>query len=87
MSFDRFVNATSTQLEALKLFGMGVTMCPGRNFAKSQVKMFVALVMHEMKRFELVPGYGEPRFDPNRLGTGVLTPADASVEVEFELRL
>ncbi|KAH9109970.1 hypothetical protein LEN26_013737 [Aphanomyces euteiches] len=85
--FDRFVNATSTQLEALKLFGMGVTMCPGRNFAKSQVKMFVALVMHEMKRFELVPGYGEPRFDPNRLGMGVLTPADASVEVEFELRL
>ncbi|CAK4105279.1 unnamed protein product [Aphanomyces euteiches] len=74
---------------------MGVTMCPGRNFAKSQVqlhglqhvKMFVALVMHEMKRFELVPGYGEPRFDPNRLGMGVLTPADASVEVEFELRL
>ncbi|ETW08929.1 hypothetical protein H310_01412 [Aphanomyces invadans] len=36
--FDRFVQATSAQLEAFNPFGMGVTMCPGRNFAKNQVK-------------------------------------------------
>ncbi|RHY34223.1 hypothetical protein DYB32_001872 [Aphanomyces invadans] len=37
-TFDRFVQATSAQLEAFNPFGMGVTMCPGRNFAKNQVK-------------------------------------------------
>ncbi|ETV88926.1 hypothetical protein, variant 1 [Aphanomyces astaci] len=67
---DRFVHATSAQAEAFKPFGMGVTMCPGRNFAKNQVKMFVALVMLETKRVALVPGYVEPVHDPTRLGLG-----------------
>ncbi|KAH9158821.1 hypothetical protein LEN26_002702, partial [Aphanomyces euteiches] len=37
--YDRFVNATREQLEAFKPFGMGATMCPGRNFAKNQVHL------------------------------------------------
>ncbi|CAK4577516.1 unnamed protein product [Aphanomyces euteiches] len=68
--YDRFVNATREQLEAFKPFGMGATMCPGRNFAKNQIKMFIALIMQETKRIELVPGYGEPKNDPSRLGLG-----------------
>ncbi|KAF0694637.1 Aste57867_14476 [Aphanomyces stellatus] len=83
--FDRFVHATAAQKEAFKPFGMGVSMCPGRNFAKNQVKMFVALLMLETKQVSLVPGYIKPKLDTGRLGLGILPPTDASIEIELEM--
>ncbi|OQR89612.1 cholesterol 7-alpha-monooxygenase-like [Achlya hypogyna] len=82
---DRFVAATKAQLEAFKPFGMGATMCPGRYFAKNQVKMFVALTLQHLHDLRIVPGYAAPTLDPSRLGLGVIPPADRAIEVEFRV--
>ncbi|KDO21197.1 hypothetical protein SPRG_22273 [Saprolegnia parasitica CBS 223.65] len=81
--YDRFVHATKAQLEAFKPFGMGANMCPGRYFAKNQIKMWVALVLQHLPALRLVPGYTPPTFDPSRLGLGVIPPADHAIHIAF----
>ncbi|OQS01890.1 cholesterol 7-alpha-monooxygenase-like [Thraustotheca clavata] len=83
--YDRFVNATQEQLDAFKPFGMGISMCPGRYFAKNQLKMFVALVLQHLSTIKLAPGSKEPTLDSSRLGLGVIPPADHSIKIELTI--
>ncbi|OQS02604.1 cholesterol 7-alpha-monooxygenase-like isoform X2 [Thraustotheca clavata] len=82
--FDRFVNATKEQKESLRPFGMGANMCPGRYFAKNQIKMWIALVMQHMKGIRLSPGTATPVMDSSRLGLGVYPPSKDDVYIDFD---
>ena len=56
----------------LLLFGGGVSMCPGRFMALSEIKLFIAFLL---SRCELeLQGSIVPQPDLRRAGLGVLTP-------------
>ncbi|KAI8619228.1 cytochrome P450 [Chytriomyces sp. MP71] len=71
---DRFVQATNAQRNALMVFGAGKTMCPGRLFAKAQLKTFVALLTRRAPGLRLVDPDVVVGFDSSRLGLGVYSP-------------
>jgi hypothetical protein len=48
--YDRFVHPSTAQLEAFKPFGMGATMCPGRSFAKNQVRTRIYICIYIYSR-------------------------------------
>ncbi|XP_004640718.1 5-beta-cholestane-3-alpha,7-alpha-diol 12-alpha-hydroxylase [Octodon degus] len=65
-------------------WGSGVSICPGRFFALSEMKLFV-LLMVTYFHLELVdPDTPAPPIDPRRWGFGVTQP---SYEVRFRYRL
>ena len=54
-------------------FGGGVTLCPGRRFARNEVKTLVVCLLARF-RFELVNGQKQPEFDGARAGLGIFPP-------------
>ncbi|ELR24819.1 cytochrome p450 superfamily protein [Acanthamoeba castellanii str. Neff] len=68
-------------------FGGGAGMCPGRFFARNELKLFVAVMIYYFD-LELVPNeQGEiklPPLDETRLGIGILPPAK---DLPFRFRL
>jgi len=88
--WDRFLdrqkpNSFSYQGEPLKYallpFGVGLSMCPGRHFARNEFKVITALVLnwcdidlHETKM---------PETDKGRVGLGSLTP---KTDIHFSLK-
>eukprot|EP00128_Syssomonas_multiformis_P005420 Colp12_sorted_trinity150504_noHs@13412 len=53
-------------------FGGGVSMCPGRFFALSEIQMFIAFLLRDYE-LQLAPG-PLPQVDNSRLGLGILPP-------------
>uniref|UniRef100_A0A8D0DTU4 Uncharacterized protein n=1 Tax=Salvator merianae TaxID=96440 RepID=A0A8D0DTU4_SALMN len=92
--YDRFVNPDGTKKEFYKNgkklkyytmpFGGGTTMCPGRFFAISEMKMFV-IMMLTCFEMELVNVEEElPPVDKSRAGFGIAHPAH---DIQFRYRL
>lgn len=93
--YDRFLNPDGTRkMDFYKSgkkiphynmpWGSGVSMCPGRFFALSEMKIFVLLMVMYFD-FELVdPDMPVPPIDPRRWGFGTSQP---SHEVRFRYRL
>ena len=78
--FDRFVSPDPPTLNgqkvpnALLAFGGGVSLCPGRLWAKNEMLAFVAMVVQHM-HCELEEGQRLPERDKTRLGVfGPMTP-------------
>ncbi len=82
--FDRFVAAgkrrRSFLLEGRKVahflmpFGGGVSMCPGRHFARNEIKILTTLMLYH---FTLEPSWNAlPGFVEGRAGLGVFGPAE-----------
>lgn len=59
---------------ALMPFGGGVSMCPGRFLAQSEMKVLVTLLLCDYE-LERVPGQRRPALDLTRSGLGILPPA------------
>src|SRR5690606_6982421 len=88
--WDRFLgkqkpNSFSYQGEFLKYsllpFGIGLSMCPGRHFARNEFKVVTALVLNwcdiELKETKI------PALDMGRVGLGSLTP---KMDIPFHLQ-
>ncbi|XP_061330298.1 5-beta-cholestane-3-alpha,7-alpha-diol 12-alpha-hydroxylase [Pezoporus flaviventris] len=92
--YDRFINPDGTKKyfykngKRLKYFNMpwgaGVSICPGRFFASTEIKMFVFLML-SLYDLELVNREEEiPAIDISRWGFGTMQPA---CDVRFRYRL
>ncbi|NXI59603.1 CP8B1 hydroxylase, partial [Chloroceryle aenea] len=92
--FDRFVNPDGTKKDfykdgkRLKYFNMpwgaGVSICPGRFFAATEIKLFVFLMLSHYD-LELVSGEEEiPAIDISRWGFGTMQPVR---DIRFRYRL
>ncbi|XP_060639456.2 7-alpha-hydroxycholest-4-en-3-one 12-alpha-hydroxylase-like [Anolis sagrei] len=92
--YDRFINPDGTKKEFYKNgkllkhnimpFGGGSTMCPGRYFAVSEMKMFVILMLVYFD-MELVNAEEDmPPTDKTRCGFGAASP---SCDIQFRYRL
>jgi cytochrome P450 len=69
---DRYLERPQTPLMP---FGGGSSLCPGRKFARREIKAFV---IHILSRFSVVledPNAPVPASDPTRIGLGVIGPA------------
>jgi cytochrome P450 len=88
--WDRFLgkqkpNSFSYQGEPLKYallpFGVGLSMCPGRHFARNEFKVITALILNwcdiDLQETTL------PEFDKGRVGLGSLTPKS---DIPFRLQ-
>jgi cytochrome P450 len=76
-----FLNSSSVFLA----FGAGVSHCPGRRFARNELKI---LLVHILARLNIVldsPHVPEPKFLASRAGIGVFPP-DSDVAVHIRLR-
>ncbi|KAF0689389.1 Aste57867_19151 [Aphanomyces stellatus] len=82
---DRFVHATKRQKDALHPFGMGKHMCPGRVFAKLQLKTWVSLLLRHTTSISLTPNSPTPSFDTARVGLGVFPPTANNVTFQYNL--
>ena len=78
-------NAEAKMNGAYRVFGGGVTMCPGRHFARTEIVAFVAVVV---MAFEVVPASGAAFKVPEQeigFGISVRKPV-GDVEVRLEWR-
>ncbi len=85
--YKRFVRAEGKRLNpvAFRGFGGGSTLCPGRDFASTEIIAFVALMI---LRFDITPVSGDwvrPTTDKAGMQATVLPP-DADVEIKVTLR-
>jgi cytochrome P450 len=58
---------------SLVSFGGGVSICPGRHFAKNEIKILVSLLLKHVN-IEIVHGQTNPSLDLSRCGLGILPP-------------
>ena len=72
--FDRFLNKTAETFPGFIPFGGGKSMCPGRFFAKNEIKVCVAMLLRYME-YKLIDTETIPRQKPERVGFGVAPPS------------
>jgi len=58
--------------QAFMPFGAGVSMCPGRHWARNEILILVALLVQQCEW--KVEGDGVPQQDYSRVGIGVYQP-------------
>jgi len=71
--FDRFVNKNAESVPGFMPFGGGKTMCPGRFFAKNELKICLAMLLRYME-YKFVDTQIIPIQQPHRVGFGVAPP-------------
>lgn len=86
---DRFLNGEQRELDGQKLttaflpFGAGVSMCPGRYWAKNEVLMILALLLQHAD-LSVPKDEPIPPFDTSRVGIGVYPPkGDMKVHLSY----
>lgn len=65
----QFLSSTSVFLP----FGSGATMCPGRKFARNEIKMIIIILLTKFD-IEIAPGQNPPVHDNSRCGFGIIPP-------------
>eukprot|EP00051_Salpingoeca_urceolata_P013780 m.174343 g.174343 ORF g.174343 m.174343 type:complete len:501 (+) comp17895_c2_seq2:209-1711(+) len=85
--YDRFLGAAGKKLERdhLMPFGGGASLCPGRKFARNEVRAFVATVVRCCDLSLVEPEAPRPDFDVVRSGLGIFSPKK-DVAVNMSLR-
>jgi cytochrome P450 len=71
--FDRFVNKNAESVPGFMPFGGGKSMCPGRFFAKNEMKICLAMLLRYME-YKFVEAEKIPTQKPYRVGFGVAPP-------------
>jgi cytochrome P450 len=71
--FDRFLNKAADAVPGFMPFGAGKNMCPGRFFAKNEIKICLAMVLRYME-CKFVDTNIIPKQKPQRIGFGVAPP-------------
>ncbi|XP_075411685.1 7-alpha-hydroxycholest-4-en-3-one 12-alpha-hydroxylase [Tenrec ecaudatus] len=93
--YDRFLNPDGTRKVDFRKrgkkiayynmpWGAGVSMCPGRHFALSEMKLFILLMVTYFEMEMVDPDAPVPPVDPRRWGFGTTQP---SHDVRFRYRL
>jgi cytochrome P450 len=88
--FDRFVDARGRAAQFAKNgqrltmpflpFGGGATMCPGRFFARNEIKVLVAMMLYALET--KLEDATTPALDFSRIGLGVLPPkSDVTIRI------
>ena len=68
-------------------FGGGISLCPGRIFARREIKAFLAVLLSRYDVALADPAAPVPPSDPSRVGLGIIGPAPgADVDVVFSAR-
>ena len=67
----------------MRPFGYGVSLCPGRHFARREIKSFVATALAKFEMRVADPAAPPPPFDASRSGLGIFPP---SAEVAVRVR-
>jgi len=71
--FDRFLNKNAESIPGFIPFGGGKSMCPGRFFAKNEIKICVAILLRYME-YKFIDTKTIPIQKPERVGFGVAPP-------------
>ena len=71
--FDRFLNRNPDTIPGFMPFGGGKSMCPGRFFARNEIKICVALLLRYMN-YKFVDKDIMPKQKPQRVGFGIAPP-------------
>jgi len=91
--YDRFVGEAGVRLERDHLipFGGGVSQCPGRFFARNEIKSFLATAISccdftvsssNTVGSEFLPSTAIPKMDASRVGLGIFSPQkDVMVDI------
>lgn len=66
---------------SLMPFGGGISICPGRHFARNEIKLFVVLMLYHFDLELLKSAW--PQLDQTRAGLGILPPTH---DIPFRLR-
>jgi cytochrome P450 len=72
--FDRFLNKTADAVPGFMPFGAGKNMCPGRFFAKNEIKICLAMLLRYMEYKFVDMKIIIPKQKPQRIGFGVAPP-------------
>ncbi|UJR19250.1 hypothetical protein I4U23_022378 [Adineta vaga] len=72
--FDRFLNKNAESVPGFMPFGGGKSMCPGRFFAKNEIKICLAMLLRYME-YKFVDTETIPTQKPHRVGFGVAPPS------------
>jgi hypothetical protein len=72
--FDRFINKNADTIPGFIPFGGGKSMCPGRLFAKNEIKICLAMLLRYME-YKFVDTDTIPTQKPHRVGFGVAPPS------------
>lgn len=71
--FDRFVKKNADSVHGFMPFGGGKSMCPGRFFAKNEMKICLAMLLRYME-YKFIDINTMPKQIPHRIGFGVAPP-------------
>jgi hypothetical protein len=71
--FDRFVHKNAESVSGYMPFGGGKSMCPGRFFAKNEMKICLAMLLRYME-YKFVDTKNIPIPKPSRVGFGIAPP-------------
>ncbi|RYH21286.1 cytochrome P450 [archaeon] len=66
-------------------FGAGITYCPGRKFARNELKLLVVYLLHRLNLKLADPQCDTPGLNATRAGIGIFPPVQ-DVNVDITLR-
>ncbi|CAF1317025.1 unnamed protein product [Rotaria magnacalcarata] len=82
--FDRFLGKTTDAIKGLLTFGSGKTICPGRHFAKNEIKICTALILQNID-YEFLETNMNINCVKNRIGFGI-APPDCDVPIRYRYK-
>lgn len=83
--FDRFIDKNPEALPGFMPFGGGKSTCPGRFFAKNEIKICVASLLRYFE-YKLVQTNTTPVQQPQRVGFGV-APPDHDIPIMYRYKI
>lgn len=83
--FDRFLNKNADAVPGYMPFGAGKNMCPGRFFAKNEMKLCLAMLLQHLE-YKLMDEETIPKQKEQRVGVGV-APPDEDIPISYRFRI
>jgi cytochrome P450 len=83
--FDRFLNKTVEGVPGFMPFGAGKHMCPGRVFAKNEMKICLAMILRYVE-YKFIETKIIPKQKPQRIGFGV-SPPNEDIPIMYRYRI
>jgi cytochrome P450 len=83
--FDRFLNKTVEDVPGFMPFGTSKNMCPGRFFAKNEMKICLAMLLRYVE-YKFIETKIIPKQKPQRIGFGV-APPNEDISIMYRYRI